>query len=284
MINKIEEVINDFEDQGTIRGSHEPVLLLDVDGFEGPIDVLLTLARDQKVDLAQISILELANQYLYWVTEIRNSNLELAADYLVMAAWLAYLKSRLLIPDLSEEDEPTGEEMSEALQFQLQRLESMQKSGALIMGRLQLGLDYFKRGAPERFGFNSTSVFKLSIYELLSAYGEHTHRSNVKTLHIEGSDLFSPEDAIQRMAGLVGKFPDWELLEKFLPIELRGDIISRSAIASTFVAALQMAKEGKMQIRQSSAFKPIFVRELRVEEGDDLKTSNKQKDVRVKPV
>jgi len=284
MVNKIEEAINDFEDQGTIRGSHEPVLLLDVDGFEGPIDVLLTLARDQKVDLAQISILELANQYLYWVTEIRNSNLELAADYLVMAAWLAYLKSRLLIPDLSEEDEPTGEEMSEALQFQLQRLESMQKSGALIMGRLQLGLDYFKRGAPERFGFNSTSVFKLSIYELLSAYGEHTHRSNVKTLHIEGSDLFSPEDAIQRMAGLVRKFPDWELLEKFLPIELRGDIISRSAIASTFVAALQMAKEGKMQIRQSSAFKPIFVRELRVEEGDDLKTSNKQKDVRVKPV
>lgn len=284
MVNKIEEVINDFEDQRTIRGSHEPVLLLDVDGFEGPIDVLLTLARDQKVDLAQISILELANQYLYWVTEIRNSNLELAADYLVMAAWLAYLKSRLLIPDLSEEDEPTGEEMSEALQFQLQRLESMQKSGALIMGRLQLGLDYFKRGAPERFGFNSTSVFKLSIYELLSAYGEHTHRSNVKTLHIEGSDLFSAEDAIQRMAGLVRNFPDWELLEKFLPIELRGDIISRSAIASTFVAALQMAKEGKMQIRQSSAFKPIFVRELRVEEGDDLKTSNKQKDVRVKPV
>ena len=283
MVNKIEEVINDFEDQGTIRGPHEPVLLLDVSGFEGPIDVLLTLARDQKVDLAQISILELANQYLYWVTEIRNSNLELAADYLVMAAWLAYLKSRLLIPDLSEEDEPTGEEMSEALQFQLQRLESMQKSGALIMGRLQLGLDYFKRGAPERFGFNSTSVFKLSIYELLSAYGEHTHRSNVKTLHIEGSDLFSAEDAIQRMAGLVRNFPDWELLEKFLPIELRGDIISRSAIASTFVAALQMAKEGKMQIRQSSAFKPIFVRELRVEEGDDLKTSNKQKDVRVKP-
>ena len=283
MVNKIEEVINDFEDQGTIRGSHEPVLLLDVGGFEGPIDVLLTLARDQKVDLAQISILELANQYLYWVTEIRNSNLELAADYLVMAAWLAYLKSRLLIPDLSEEDEPTGEEMSEALQFQLQRLESMQKSGALIMGRLQLGLDYFKRGAPERFGFNSTSVFKLSIYELLSAYGEHTHRSNVKTLHIEGSDLFSPEDAIQRMAGLVRKFPDWELLEKFLPIELRGDIISRSAIASTFVAALQMAKEGKMQIRQSSAFKPIFVRELRIEEGVDLKSSDKQKDVRVKP-
>jgi len=282
MVNKIEEAINDFEDQGTIRGSHEPVLLVDVGGFEGPIDVLLTLARDQKVDLAQISILELANQYLYWVTEIRNSNLELAADYLVMAAWLAYLKSRLLIPDLSEEDEPTGEEMSEALQFQLQRLESMQKSGALIMGRLQLGLDYFKRGAPERFGFNSTSVFKLSIYELLSAYGEHTHRSNVKTLHIEGSDLFSPEDAIQRMAGLVRKFPDWELLEKFLPIELRGDIISRSAIASTFVAALQMAKEGKMQIRQSSAFKPIFVRELRIEEGNDLETSNKQKDMRVK--
>ena len=278
MTSKIDIAINEFEDKEGIKGRHEPNLLLDVGGFEGPIDVLLTLARDQKVDLAQISILELSNQYLYWVTEIRKSNLELAADYLVMAAWLAYLKSRLLIPDVSAEDEPTGEEMSEALQFQLQRLESMQKSGTLIMTQPQLGKDYFKRGAPEKFGYNSTSVFEMSIYDLLSAYGEHTHRSNVKTLHIQSSDLFSPDDAIQRMAKLIDKVSDWALLEQFLPIELRGDIISRSAIASTFVAALQMAKEGKMQIRQSSAFEPIFIRGLSLKEGHKKKTDKKKKD------
>ena len=283
MTSKIDKAINEFEDKEGIKGRHEPNLLLDVGGFEGPIDVLLTLARDQKVDLAQISILELSNQYLYWVTEIRKSNLELAADYLVMAAWLAYLKSRLLIPDVSAEDEPTGEEMSEALQFQLQRLESMQKSGTLIMTQPQLGKDYFKRGAPEKFGYNSTSVFEMSIYDLLSAYGEHTHRSNVKTLHIQSSDLFSPDDAIQRMAKLIDKVSDWALLEQFLPIELRGDIISRSAIASTFVAALQMAKEGKMQIRQSSAFEPIFIRGLSLKEGHKKKTDKNEIDVRVKP-
>ena len=282
MASEIDAAINEFEDPKRIGGSNEPGLLLDVGGFEGPIDVLLTLARDQKVDLTQISILELANQYLYWVTEIRKSNLELAADYLVMAAWLAYLKSRLLIPDESEGEEPTGEEMSDALQFQLQRLESMQKSGTLIMARRQLGKDYFKRGSSEKLGYNSISIFKLSIYDLLSAYGEHTHRSNVKTLHIQGSDLFSPDDVIQRMFGMIGKSIEWALLEEFLPIELRGDIISRSAIASTFVAALHMAKEGKMQIRQSSAFEPIFIRGSRSKQSYEQETGKDYSDSRVK--
>jgi segregation and condensation protein A len=281
MSNEINLIIDDFEDQHP-AGSPGVDLMLDVGGFEGPIDVLLTLARDQKVDLTQISILELANQYLYWVMEIRSSNLELAADYLVMAAWLAYLKSRLLIPDMSVEDEPTGEEMSEALQFQLQRLEGMQHSGTQIIAQLQLGQDYFKRGNPEEFGRNSTSIYEVSIYDLLSAYGEHTHRSNVKTLHIQGSDLFSPDDAIQRMVGMVGKIPNWARLEQFLPIEPRGDIISRSAIASTFVAALQMAKEGKMQIRQSAAFKPIFIKDSNREENHGLATENKRNKLKSK--
>jgi segregation and condensation protein A len=276
MSNEINLIIDDFEDQHP-AGSPETGLLLDVGGFEGPIDVLLTLARDQRVDLTQISILELANQYLYWIMEIRSSNLELAADYLVMAAWLAYLKSRLLIPDMSIEDEPTGEEMSEALQFQLRRLESMQNSGTRIIARLQLGQDYFKRGNPEEFDHNSTSIYEVSMYDLLSAYGEHTHRSNVKTLHIQASDLFSPDDAIQRMVGMVGKIPNWARLEQFLPIELRGDIVSRSAIASTFVAALQMTKEGKMQIRQSAAFKPIFIKDSNRTENHDLVADNEQK-------
>ncbi len=276
MGDEINLIINDFEGQQPLDGSRGAGFVLDVGGFEGPIDVLLTLARDQKVDLTKISILELANQYLYWVTEIRSSNLELAGDYLVMAAWLAYLKSRLLIPDMSLEDEPTGDELSEALQFQLQRLESIQNSGAQIIARFQLDQDFFKRGDPEKFGYNSTSIYEVSIYDLLSAYGEHTHRSNVKTLHIQGSDLFSSDDAIQRMVGMVGKLPDWARLEQFLPIELRGDIISRSAIASTFTAALQMTKEGKMQIRQSAAFEPIFIKDSNRKGSHDLATEEEQ--------
>jgi segregation and condensation protein A len=270
MNDDINSVIDDFEDAERTAVMPGTDLVLDVGGFEGPIDVLLTLARDQKVDITQISILELADQYLEWVTKLRGSNIELAADYLVMAAWLAYLKSRLLIPDMSSEDEPTGEEMAEALQFQLRRLESMQDSGARLMARQQLGKDFFKRGDPEIFGYNSTSIYDVSMYELLSAYGEHTHRSNVKTLHIQGSDLFSPDEAVKRLMGLIGKIPDWASLDQFLPIELRGDIISRSAMASTFVAALQITKEGKMQMRQSGAFEPIFIRDADRKDGSDL--------------
>ena len=261
MGDEINIAINEFEDSQTIVTSSGTDFVIDVTGFEGPIDALLSLARDQKVDLAHISILELADQYMNWVAEISGSNLELAADYLVMAAWLAYLKSRLLIPDTSFEEEPTGQEMAEALQFQLRRLESMQNSGARVIARNQLGKDYFKRGDPEKFGYNSTSIYDVTLFDLLSAYGQHTHRSNVKTLHIEGSDLFSVDDTIQRMANMVGNIPGWTSLEEFLPIKIRNDIISRSAIASTLAAALQMVKEGKMVIRQSFAFKPIFVKD-----------------------
>jgi len=275
MDDEINSIVDDFEDQRSLDDERGSNFVLDVGGFEGPIDVLLTMARDQKVDLTQISILELASQYLYWVTEIRKSNLELAADYLVMAAWLAYLKSRLLIPESSQEDEPTGEEMSEALQFQLLRLESMQNSGVRILARRQLGQDFFKRGDPEKFGHSSTSIFEVSIYELLSAYGEHTHRSNVKTLHIQASDLFSPDDVIRRMNGMIGNLPNWSRLEQFLPIELRGDIFSRSAIASTLMAALQMTKEGKMKIRQSSAFEPIFVKDSDHAKNHDFVTDER---------
>ena len=145
MNEDINNSADDFEDEERVVAVPGTELVLDVGGFEGPIDVLLTLARDQKVDLTQISILELADQYLQWVAEIRRTNLELAADYLVMAAWLAYLKSRLLIPDMSTEEEPSGEEMAAALQFQLRRLEGMQDAGARLMARQQLGKDFFKR-------------------------------------------------------------------------------------------------------------------------------------------
>ena len=234
-----------------------------MEGFEGPIDVLLSLARDQKVDLTQISILELADQYLLWVAKIRQSNLELAADYLVMAAWLAYLKSRLLLPDLSQEEEPSGEEMAAALQFQLRRLEAMQQTGSALVEMDRLGQDFFARGEPERFGYNSQTTYDINLFELLNAYGDHTHRSNIRTLHIQPSDLYSPSDAVKWLKNMVGTTPDWQDLSKFLPEELKGDIISRSMLASAFVAALQMSKDGQIQIRQQEVFGPIMIRSAR---------------------
>ncbi len=267
MTDELDAKISEFEDDEGPAVAEDKKLVVDVEGFEGPIDVLLTLARDQKVDLTQISILQLADQYLVWVAKIRQSNLELAADYLVMAAWLAYMKSRLLLPDLSQEEEPTGEEMAAALQFQLRRLEAMQEAGAALMDRDRLGQDFFARREPERFGYNSHTTYDVDIYELLSAYGAHTHRSNVRTLRIQPSDLYSPDDAVKWLTNMLGTMPDWRDLSQFLPQELKDDIISRSMLASAFVAALQMTKEGQLQIRQGEVFGPIMIRAAKREEG-----------------
>ena len=260
MAENFETRISEFEGE---KGSAAPVgkqLVVDVGGFEGPIDVLLNLARNQKVDLTQISILELADQYLAWVAKLRQTNLELAADYLVMAAWLAYLKSRLLLPDLSEEDEHTGEEMSAALQFQLQRLESMQTAGMTLLARDQLGQDFFPRGEPERFGYIANTTFDADIYDLLSAYGDHMHRSKIKMLHIEPSDLYSPDDAMNWLTSRLGAISEWTNLSQFLPQEIKSDIISRSMIASALVAALQLTKEGRLNMRQIEDFGSVYVR------------------------
>ncbi len=267
MTDDLDVKISEFEDDEGPAVAEDKKLVVDVEGFEGPIDVLLTLARDQKVDLTQISILQLADQYLMWVAKIRQSNLELAADYLVMAAWLAYMKSRLLLPDLSEEEEPTGEEMAAALQFQLRRLEAMQEAGTALMDRERLGQDFFARGEPERFGYNSHTTYDVDIYELLSAYGDHTHRSNVRTLRIQPSELYSPDDAVKWLTNMLGSMPEWRDLSQFLPQELKGDIVSRSMLASAFVAALQMTKEGQLQIRQGEVFGPIMIRAANREQG-----------------
>jgi segregation and condensation protein A len=205
--------------------------------------------------------LELADQYLAWMARVRSTNLELAADYLVMAAWLAYLKSRLLLPELNGEDEPTGEEMAAALAFQMRRLESMQEAGERIMARPRLGQDFFANGMPEKFGYASTSVYEVSLFDLLSAYGEHTHRSNIRTLRIEPSELYSPDDAMRMLTDMLGRIPDWSNLMQFLPEELRGDLVSRSMLASTFVAALHLTKEGKLRLRQNQAFEAIYVQQ-----------------------
>jgi len=256
-----EPAIPDFEEMDLPEGSSLSPFMVDVEGFEGPIDVLLTLAREQKVDLVHISILKLADQYLAFVTEASQSNLELAADYLVMAAWLAYLKSRLLLPDLSNEEEPTGEELAAALQFQLRRLQSMQEAGTNLMALPRLKHDFFARGEPEKFSTIANPVFESTLHDLISAYSfNHLRKERGRTLHIETSwDLHSVEDAIERLRAVVGYAPDWQHLFSFLPDGITNPLSRRSATASTFVAALEMAKAGRIKLRQINNFGPIEI-------------------------
>lgn len=240
--------------------SGDSQLVLDLDGFEGPIDVLLTLARDQKVDLARISILDLADQYLAFVARARRLRLELAADYLVMAAWLAYLKSRLLLPEPEGEDEPTGAALAAALAFQLQRLEAMQNAGARLMRLPQLGRDFFARGAPEESRVVHTSVFTVTLYDLLSAYAQQADRGTGATLRIEPTDLYSMDDALKRLGEMLGHAPDWRSITSFLPPEFQGGVRARSAMAAMFAASLELVRTGRAQLRQDGAFAPIYLR------------------------
>ncbi len=261
------------------ESSAEGAFIVDLDGFEGPIDMLLQLARSQKVDLANISILQLADQYLAFVQDARRHNLELAADYLVMAAWLAYLKSKMLLPDLSTEEEPTGTEMAEALKFQLQRLEAMQNAGQRLIKRPLLGQGFFGRGDPERFRAISKSVIDASLYELLKAYGDmNRHKTARESLHIEPVNLFTVEDAIMRFERLLGTFPDWESLWRFLPRELSNSLMTRSAMATTFTACLELARQGRLRIRQNQTFGPILLRAQSSREHPSPVVMQEQKD------
>ncbi len=255
------EPTEDFEEerQETAAGPGAP-FVVDVDGYEGPIDMLLTLAREQKVDLTQISILQLADQYLAFIARIRDTDLELAADYLVMAAWLAYLKSRLLLPEMGGEEEPSGEEMAAALAFQLRRLEAIQEAGGRLMARNRLGHDFFIRGCPESFVAAGRTVFEVSLYDLLKGYGGLARRIEGKTLHIEAIDLYSVEDALARLQRLLGSTPDWQNMARFLPQGVAGGPAIRSAVATTFAASLELVREGRLRLRQGAAFGPIYLR------------------------
>ncbi|BBK30886.1 condensin subunit ScpA [Stella humosa] len=238
----------------------EGALVVDLEGFEGPIDVLLSLARDQKVDLTRISILALADQYLAFVTAAKALRLELAAEYLVMAAWLAYLKSRLLLPEPETDDEPSGQDLAEALAFQLLRLEAMQKVGATLFAGSQLGRDVFARGEPEGVRNVTRGVYELSLFELLKAYAEHRRQRDGAVLHIDRLELYSMDEALQRLSRLVGRTPGWSTLASYLPDDLRPGIITRAAMAAMFAASLELAREGRVVLRQDQVFGPIFVR------------------------
>ena len=251
----------DFEEDHPETIGLDGALRLDLDGYEGPIDVLLTLARDQKVDITKISILALANQYIAFIEQAKELRLEIAADYLVMAAWLAYLKSRLLLPASDNPDEPSGAELAARLAFQLQRLEAMQNVGRLLMEMPKIGQDFFARGAPEPFVVRRTSAFEVSLFDLLSAYAQSKHRIDASVLQIAPPNLFSMEDALVRLRGLLGTVPDWTILTNFLPGDIKNDLVYRSAVASTFAASLELARQGKLSLRQSSTFGPLFLRD-----------------------
>ncbi len=238
-------------------------LLIDIEGFEGPIDVLLALARDQKVDLTRISILALADQYLEFIAHARRLSLELAADYLVMAAWLAYLKSRLLLPAPPGDEQPSGAEMAAMLAFQLQRLEAMKEAGNRLVDRARLDRDFFARGEPESLRIDNRPAFEVTLYDILRAYARQYARRQASTLHIAPTDLFSIEQALSRLRGLVGNVPDWALLASFLPPGLRDPLLTRSAVASTFVAALELVRSGQIELRQADPFTPLYLKTAR---------------------
>jgi segregation and condensation protein A len=236
-------------------------LVLQLDGFEGPIDLLLTLARDQKVDLKRISILALAEQYLSFIERARQMQLEIAADYLVMAAWLAYLKSRLLIPvkeDAEGEEDPA--ELAARLAFQLRRLEAMQGAARALGAQPRLGHDFFARGMPEAVVVDRRPIYDVSLFELLKAYAGVRNREQISLLRIAPTQLYSMDRAMERLRRLVGDTADWMTLEGFLPEDLRDPLVRRSAVAATFLASLELAREGLVDIRQGGLFAPIYLK------------------------
>lgn len=241
-------------------GEREDLLVVDVEGFEGPLDLLLTLAREQKVDLARISILSLAEQFLAFVEAVKRKRLEIAADYLVMAAWLAYLKSRLLLPDEAIEDEPSGEELAAALAFRLRRLEAMREAAARLMNRNRLGLQFFARGAPEATIINRQNRLNVSLYDLLEAYGAQRQRNFVQFVTIAKRSVVSLQEARALLIRLVGDSLDWTPLDAYLIDYLSLPESRASARASSLSASLELVREGHIELRQTSAFSPLYIR------------------------
>lgn len=251
-----------WEERDKERAAGDPQLLVDVGGFEGPLDLLLELARRQKVDLAKISILALAEQYLAFIEEVRKLRIELAADYLVMAAWLAYLKSKLLLPaPESGEDGPSGEELAAQLAFRLRRLEAMREAGSRLINRNRLGRDFFSRGDPEPIIVEKSSRFQATLYDLLTAYAAQRQRQSVSHVTIAKRQVWSLAEAREILTRLVGKLRDWTPLDSFLLQFLPDPKQRASALASTFAASLELVREGKLSLRQDEPYAPIYLKD-----------------------
>ncbi len=228
------------------------ILNLSLDGFEGPIDLLLSLARDHKIDLTKLSILKLAEQYLEFLDQIIKKDIDIAAEYLVMGAWLAFLKSKLLLPVDKEEESMTSLEMSELLEFQMKRLEGMQKASKLLFKRHKLGTHFFKRGNPEIFGINQKNQYNSTLYDLIKTYGEIITYNKNQSITIADPLLYSVEDALNTLKNFFKYSKDWKNLLDFIPNNLRNKLERKSALASHFVASLELVKEGSLKLKQES--------------------------------
>ncbi len=246
------------------RASDEPALVVDVEGFEGPLDLLLMLARQQKVDLAKISILALADQYLTFIEEARRLRLELAADYLVMAAWLAYLKSRLLLPEAHAPEGQTAEDMANALALRLKRLEAIRDVADRLFARPQLDRDVFDRGQPEPIAHIKKPEWTATLYDLLSAYAAQRQKHALARVRLAKRTVWSLAEARAMLERLIGQSADWSRLDEFLISYVVEPEQAATVFASSFASVLEMVREGQVEVHQQGAFAPIFLRKRQV--------------------
>jgi len=253
-----------FETEVVDRASDEPALVVDVEGFEGPLDLLLTLARQQKVDLAKISVLALAEQYLAFIEEARKLRLELAADYLVMAAWLAYLKSRLLLPEQTTPDGPSAEDMANALAWRLKRLEAFREVANKLMDRPQLNRDVFQRGDPEPIADIKHPQWTATLYDLLSAYARQRQQTAFHHVQFKKRNVWALQEAREILERLVGQATDWAPLDKYLFEYLVEPSMRATVFASSLAATLELVREGHLEVHQQQAFSPIYLRKREV--------------------
>jgi segregation and condensation protein A len=250
-----------FETQTIAERVASETLIVDVDGYEGPLDLLLSLSRTQKVDLRKISVLDLAVQYLSFIENAKELRIELAADYLVMAAWLAFLKSRLLLPPDPLEAGPSGDELAAHLAFQLERLQAMRDYAAKLMARDRLGRDRFVRGITEDVLLRKTVYYTANLLDLMQGYARIRTKDDFRPFVMDRESVFTMEQALERMRGLIGYAGHWTDISSYLPDGWSSDPKKRrSATASTFAASLELAKEGKIEIRQDDVFTPIEIR------------------------
>jgi len=251
-----------FDDAG-LQPAPEDALVVAVDGFEGPLDLLLALARSQKVDLTKISVLDLADQYLEFIESLRQRNLELAADYLVMAAWLAYLKSRLLLPQPPADDgEPSADEIATLLRWRLQRLQAMRETAARLMARDRLGREVFARGNPEPMRIVRLPQHTDSLYDLLTAYtAQRLKRAGSRAYRPVHAPVLLIEEARDRLERMLGRIGNWSGLSRLLPPEWSAGPHRRSGVASTLLACLELARDGKLEMRQLKPFDEVYVRD-----------------------
>jgi len=259
-----------FETELRERATDEPALLIDVKGFEGPLDLLLTLARQQKVDLAKISILALADQYLAFIEEARKLRLELAADYLVMAAWLAYLKSRLLLPEQHEPDRMSAEDMATALAQRLRRLEAIRQVAEQLLNRPQLGREVFARGFPEPIAEIKKPEWSATLYDLLSAYAGQRQKQARSYVRMPTRNVWSLAEAREAVERLIGQATDWRVLDEYLIAYMVEPSHAATVRASSFAAALELVREGRLELHQQAAFAPLYVRKRQVQRNGEV--------------